>query len=699
MPKQTKYKTKAEMTPEVRGWLDELSEFQEADRDQRENAREADRFLLEKDGQWEESIARTLDSQKRPRYTFDQTTPAVEFIMSEIEGMQFGVNVKPHSGGADKDGALLREDIIRTIENDSQASTIYRKAARRMIRRGYDAWMVKADYADPWSFEQDLQVVAIPNAINRVWVSSTATELTSADADTAYVLTSMSPEDYKQQFPNGSGVSVSDADSYEEYDVYKPQVITIADRYYKKSVTVEVAQLSNGDVVELNEENEAKIAQLALAGVTVARTKKVNDFRVYHCRFDGGGKLSDERATVFKSCPVVTLYGNMELTGESSKRIYSGIVEKLIDYQRVLNYGKSREVEEGALAPREKYWMTKKQAAGHQDQLSSMNVSADPVQFYNPDPEAPAPYKGGPSQPNVHLNALGSEMSAGIQITAGVNNAMSGQYAGRMSEDALKMQIDRGVGTTKKWVNALAEAIRRTGDLLINALPEVYDTKREMMLLGMDGAESMAVLNDEQYNGQAMQKLNNLNQGKYKVFCDAGPAFSNRLEAGRDALLAYAAIDPTVVQEGGDIILKTIDAPLVDKLAERKRAQMLAAGMIPPEQMTEEEQAQMAQAAQQPKPPEPAMVLAEAEMLKAQADMLEQQNKQAELQVKVAEVQRKGYETGINERKTAADIAKTNAQTMKTLAETEKVSGESVAQQLDNIEKVTPTVEVAIIPQ
>jgi len=64
-------------------------------------------------------------------------------------------------------------------------------------------------------------------------------------------------------------------------------------------------------------------------------------------------------------------------------------------------------------------------------------------------------------------------------------------------------------------------------------------------------------LNEEIYDEQTqtMVSVNNLNAGKYKVTCDAGPAFANKLEAGLNALLQYAAIDPSIVQQGGDLHL------------------------------------------------------------------------------------------------------------------------------------------------
>jgi len=344
---------------EYLSWIQELKDFQQSDLDQRQQARESDRFLLDKDGQWEESVARSLDSQKRPRYTFDQVTPytfdqvtpVIENIMADIEGMEFGSNVKPSSGEATKELAKTYEGMIRSIEADSDATGLYRHACRRIIRRGFDAWIVKAKFKDEWSFDQDLVIEPIPNAVNRVWTSNTATKADSSDSDVAYVLTSMSPEDYKKQFPEGKGISIDDSDLGENWEEYRPEVITFGERYYKKETTREVCQLSNGEIVEKTDDFKRVVDEYATQGVTVVREKKVKDFKIYHRFFDGGGMLSKERETVFRTLPVVTIYGNHELMGESSKITYSGITLKEMDYQRVFNYAKSREIEEGALAP------------------------------------------------------------------------------------------------------------------------------------------------------------------------------------------------------------------------------------------------------------------------------------------------------------------------------------------------------------
>lgn len=697
-------------------WMQELKENQESDADQRDNARECDSFLLDKDGQWEDDIARVLDSQKRPRYTFDKITPVLESMMADIEDMDFGANVKPAGGGADKDLALTYEGMIRTIQNESRADSIYRNACRRVMRRGFDAWMVRAKYADAWSFEQDLFIVPIPNAINRVWGSNASKRPDSSDSDFMYVLTSISLSEFKERWPDRKPVSVDDYSEDRTHDNYEPDVVVIAERFYKKKRMIEVAQMSNGEVFEVNDDYKKIKDDLLLLGVSEARIKKVEDFNWCYGVFDGTGIIEYDKPTPFKSNPIITVYGNYEHVGSNSKITYSGFVLKELDAQRVHNYAKSRDIEEGALAPRAKWWMTKAQAKGNEDQISRMNISADPVQFYTPDPNGnvPPPFYQQVSQANPHLAALGNQMAADIKEQAGVFSAMQGDFAGRMSEDTVRMQIDRGTAATRKWVNAIIDGIRRTCEVLVETIPIVYDTKRQFTITGIDGTENQVLLNEEIYDQSSgqMVKINDLNKGKYKVVCDAGPAFANRLEAGLDALLNYAKIDPTIVQQAGDIMLKSIDAPMVDQVAERKRKQLLQAGQIPEDQMTDEEKQLMQALSSQPQQPSVEQILLQIEATKAQNEQAkliqtgqiktmelqlkaqQQELEKAKLQVQALQDARK---QSLDEAQGVADIENTKADTISKIANAEKTSGETVAQQIENLKAVTPQVTIMAV--
>ena len=101
-------------------------------------------------------------------------------------------------------------------------------------------------------------------------------------------------------------------------------------------------------------------------------------------------------------------------------------------------------------------------------------------------------------------------------------------------------------------------------------------------------------------------------------------------------MLNYAAIDPSIVQTGGDLMLKSIDAPLMDEMAARKRAQIVQAGMIPQDQLTDEELEAQAQQAQQPQPEDPAVML---ERMKEQTLQMVQENKAVEQKINIAKMQ------------------------------------------------------------
>ena len=95
-----------------------------------------------------------------------------------------------------------------------------------------------------------------------------------------------------------------------------------------------------------------------------------------------------------------------------------------------------------------------------------------------------------------------------------------------------------------------------------------------------------------------------------------------------------AAVDPSIIQFGQDVLLKNTNAPGMDILAERARDRMFKSGMIPESQLTEEERQQQAMAQQnQQAQPNPEVMMAEAMQMEAQSKMVDAQTKQQKVQV------------------------------------------------------------------
>ena len=379
--------------------------------------------------------------------------------------------------------------------------------------------------------------------------------------------------------------------------------------------------MSSGQVLEDNDDFNTIKDELAAMGVTeVKRRTRMKD-TVYVRKFDAQDWLGSKQKTVFSMIPVIPTYGNFR--NVEDKSIYFGVVEKLYDPQRVLNYSLSREIEEGALAPRAKYWMTPKQASGHEDELSTMNTNTDPVQFFNVDEANPGiPQQNGGAQINPGLSRVSEGMRTMIGQSAGLFASNMGDNPGLQSGVAIKQLQNKGDIGTIKYFRAQEIAIARTAKILVDAIPSVYDTQREVYLLNEDGSQETETLNQtiiDQQTGQPIT-LNDLSIGSYDVVCSSGASFQNRQQESNAALLEMAQIDPSLIQMSGDVMLKNVDAPGMDTLAARKRQQLLAGGMIPADQQTDEEQQMMAQQAQSAgQQPDAMMVAAQAEMQKAQA--------------------------------------------------------------------------------
>jgi len=685
--------------------LNLLSACQEADHDNREMAREAHLFIDKRDGQWEPYWWEA--NQNKPRYTFDNVNPIVDQVASEIEQADFDIRVSPAGGNATKDIASTYDGLIRNIENLSNARQVYSQAARGMITGGFDAWRVSQKFVDDNSFDQDIVIEKIGNPVDRVWFDPAAELQDKSDSRYAFVLHPMAVDEYRSRWPEGSEESVSDdreGDAY--YD--KAEAIVVGEFLYVESEDRELVLMSNGQTHEVNEDFEKVVDDLAMIGVTEVRRRTRKAHKVCSRFFDNKDWLEDDRETVFNRIPVIPAYANFKIF--EGKTLYWGVVEKLLDPQRVLNYAMSRSIEEGALAPRAKYWMTPAQAAGHEDEIATLNTNSNPVQFFNPDPEFPAvPQQQGGAQVNQGLSMIAQSMQGMINATAGMFAANMGDNPNAQSGVAIRQLQNKGDNGTYKYSRSMEIAIAATGRLIKDAIPKVYDTQRTVRVLREDESFDMASINQQAIDNETGEivTINDLSVGSYDVICKAGPSFKNRQEETLEAITNLAQVDPSIMQIAGDLMLQSVNTPAASQIAERKRAQMLQQGLIPQSQMTEEEIMEMQQAqmmAQGQQAPDPAMVLAQAEQMKAEAEMMRSQiemqklqNEQMKLQLEAQKLQSQTVgdqaDNQIDAFNAETKRMETQIKAQQANATVDKTAAQAMGEQLDNQKKMSDMME------
>ncbi|HEY9468720.1 MAG TPA: portal protein, partial [Propionibacteriaceae bacterium] len=220
-----------------------------------------------------------------------------------------------------------------------------------------------------------------------------------------------------------------------------------------------------------------------------------------------------------------------------------------------------------------------------------------------------------------------------------------GARSNETSGKAIMARQQEGDTATFDYQDALNFGIQSTGEILLSALPKVYDTPRSMRVLGKDGAEDFVQLYQPTPDGKV---LNDLSAGKYDVTVTTGPSYDTQRMEFVDALVQLSQGNPLIGQAVPDLIVGSMDFPKADEAAERLKM------LLPPpvqQAMAQKDQSpavvqlqaqlqQMQQMAQQQMGElQQRLQQAEAKASSKVADELKAQIAQAELQIKWFEAQ------------------------------------------------------------
>ena len=594
---------------------------------------------------WEDRIWHEM--RGRPRYQFDMISPVIDNIIGGFEKTVFNAKVTATRGG-DKAGVKLRQGLLRSIQNWSDAPIIYKNLGRKYIMEGFGAFCVDFDYLDQDTFDKDLILKEIKNAIDRVWLDPGSEKQDGSDANWSCEIQSVLADEFDTKFPDKDKSSFDTGVQYEAYSD-KRTVINIVKFYYREPVDRELVLMSDGSIYEAEEYEKLK-GQMEEMGKTEVKRRKRTCYKV-KCRYMSGTEwLTKPFDTPFEYQPIVPVYNQFDIVED--KIVWNRPVEKMMPAQRVINYAKSREVEEVALAPRKKIWLTPKQMKGHAKTLSTLNTNPNPVQEYNADQEIGNQIvtTGGPEVNPALINVYtGAQQS--IEQTSGMFAASMGKNPNDQSGEALKVLEARGDMGNSSIYKDMEIAITQAMRICMKAMAEVYDANRQVPVTEESGAVSIEDINQPKslMTPQGMKSIimNDLSDTSYDCTVEMSATYRTQQEEANEAILAAASLDPTILQTSMDIFLGNIDAAGIDQIQERVRDAMFSNGQIPPEQMTDDERQKMQQQqaqAQQNQQPDPMLVAAMAEDKKAQAEVINAQTNQQESQIDMFNAETKRIE-------------------------------------------------------
>lgn len=599
--------------------------------------------------QWDENMKKKRG--KRPCYEFNKLRITCKRVINDMRANRPMGKVRGVEDG-DKETAEIYEGLIRNIWNNSDGDTVIDYAAEYQVEGGYAGWRISSKYAYEDAFDQDLCVEPIQNPFC-LWWDPAAKDFMKRDAMDCAVIDRIAKSAYETRWPNKEVISwesteFDDDDEWEDEDS-----VRIVEYWYKELVDKELWQLQDGKVID-STSDEAKL-------ITPEQIRNKRQAKCYKVRMAiaSGEAVLEESEWAGDELPFVPVYGeHMVIDGKVQ---WHGLVRWAKDPQRAYNVSRTAMIENVAMVPQAKYWATPEQAKGHMEKWEQAVSENIPVMLYNADPKAPGPPAPTPgAQVPAALVQLSMLDSEDIKAVTGIFDPSLGQESNEKSGRAIIARQQQGEIATFNYQDNMAKAIRRTWEILVRLIPKVYDTERELRILGSDGAEDYKKVNQvvmDPATGQVI-KVHDLAQGRYDVTVTVGPSFSTKRQEAAETYLQLAQASPAVMGVAGDLVFKAMDLPYSEDIAERLRAmlpppiqQMLSEGKeIPPEA-----QAVMAQAAQ-------AMQMVEQKNQLVMQAAQELQQEQSDVEKGKSEIEQKIAELEVKKAQFEAFVARQLAQ-------------------------------------
>ena len=660
---------------------DRFEDMEEADRENRRLALADMKFVNVPGEQWDLNMKKKRGL--RPCYEFNKLRITCKRVINDMRANRPAGKVRGVED-SDKDTAEIYEGLIRNIWNRSDGDTVIDYAGEYQVTGGMGAWRIVTKYATEDAFDQDIMVEAFQNPFC-LMCDPMAKDHMKRDAMDWIVSDRISTEAYEKRWPNKEPISWEASEFDDEGDWDDDDSVRIVEYWYKEPYDKELWQLADGKVVDA-ESDEAKLVDPS--SIKKKRTAKCHKIKM--C-IASGDAILEEADWAGSEFPFILIYGeHMVIDG---RIVWFGLPRFGKDAQRGYNASRTAAIETVAMAPQAKWWATPEQMKGHTAKWEAAVAENIPFLGYNADPKAPGPpIRMGGAEVPIALIQEAQIASEDIKAVTGIFDASLGQSSGEKSGRAIIARQQQGEIATFNYQDNMAKGIRRTWEILVDLVPKIYDTERELRILGSDGAEDYKKVNQVVFDpgtGKTI-KVNDLAQGRYDVTITVGPSFSTKRQEASETYLQLAQASPEVMAVAGDLIFKAMDLPYSDDISDRLKAmlpppiqQMLSDGkQIPPEA-----QAVMAQAQQ-------AMQLVEqkSQLVQQAAQELQQEQQglesgKAEIQAAVSDLEAKQAKFEAQVAKELANITKAQAQLQVAEANLQlhavQKSGEIDAQQSD----------------
>lgn len=529
------------------------------------------------DEQWPDAVRKQRELDGRPCLTINKLPAFIRQVVNEARQNKPQIKVRPVDSSSDPETAEIMSGLIRNIEYTSSADVAYDTGIESAICSGIGYWRVNTDYASDDTFDQDIVIERVSNPF-AVWGDPYSTAADSSDWNCAFDVDVM-PLDRFNALYKGADAIDWDSDGYTGLqDPWRDgEQIAVAAYWKREEIEKSILLLSDNSVVSLEDFRRNAELYQALGAEPVGDPRKVRSHKVTQYTLTGGEELKKVE-WAGKYIPIVPVYGD-EVNIEG-RRVFRSLIRGAKDSQRMFNYWRTAATELVALAPK----------APFIGPVGAFETDAAKWETANSQTHAYLEYDGSQvpqRQPfaGIPAGALQEALNASDDMKAilGIYDAGLGARSNETSGIAINARKRESDVSTFHFIDNLSRAIRHTGRILLDLIPEVYSAPRIIRVLGREGEARPIAINgaeppqqaapkpgaSEADQDQAMARVYDLTAGKYDLAVEAGPSFTTEREEANQALTELIRAFPQAAPVLADLVLKTYDFPGAQEAADR----------------------------------------------------------------------------------------------------------------------------------
>lgn len=521
--------------------------------------------------QWDALDAQQRLASKRALITINKLSTFVHQVTNDMLQNTPSIKVHPVDNGADEETAEILNGMVKHIEYASDADVAINTAGISAVRMGYGYWRLITDYCNDTSFDQDIKFERITNPFS-VHFDPASIKMDGSDQRRCLLENKLTKLELARLYPksNSCGTNFTDGDWATKDDV-------IIGEYYRiESKPDTYVQLSNGQ-----EGYKSEMKELPL-GVTVLKTRKSFKSKTMLYKLTAT-EILEKTEIACRWIPVFPAYGNeINVDGKVHR---SGIIRNAKDPARLYNYFWTSAAEEIKSRNNTPYIVAEGQLSGYEPQWKNAHRVSLPFLQYRPvtigGSLAPPPHRQPPADyPNGMMN-MAMHATDDIKATTGLFDSSLGMKGNATSGKQELAQQRQGDLANFHYSDNLSKSQRHCGRCIVDMIPHYYDTERVVRIMGDDGEVSLKTVNQQlpqpevdEKTGAIKTVLNDLTVGTYDVTISTGPSYQTQRQEAAASMISMAQSYPQLMQFAGDKVVKSMDWPGADDIAERLKKSM-----------------------------------------------------------------------------------------------------------------------------